>query len=131
MIARTATQTAASAPETGIRVGDERVLRLTPRAGAKVAALLAQQGRPQGVLRVSVIGGGCSGLQYQVELQDGPANRDIVVETAGVRVVVDPKSAIYVAGSEVDYVEALQNSGFKIRNPNAASTCSCGESFSV
>jgi iron-sulfur cluster assembly protein len=96
-----------------------------------VAALLAQQGRPQGVLRVSVIGGGCSGLQYQVELQDGPANRDIVVETAGVRVVVDPKSAIYVAGSEVDYVEALQNSGFKIRNPNAASTCSCGESFSV
>ncbi|MCX8092330.1 MAG: iron-sulfur cluster assembly accessory protein [Verrucomicrobiae bacterium] len=131
MIARTVSQTAASAPASGVRVGDERVLRLTPRAGAKVAALLAQQGRPHGVLRVSVIGGGCSGLQYQVELEDGPKDRDILVETAGVRVVVDSKSAIYVSGSEVDYIEALQNSGFKIRNPNAASTCSCGESFSV
>jgi iron-sulfur cluster assembly protein len=131
MIARHIAQTAASLPESGVRVGDERVLRLTPRAGAKVAALLAQKGWPNGVLRVSVIGGGCSGLQYQVELQDAPANRDILVETAGVRVVVDPKSAIYVSGSEVDYVEALQNSGFKIRNPNASSTCSCGESFSV
>jgi iron-sulfur cluster assembly accessory protein len=131
MIARHIAQTAAPPPESGVRVGDERVLRLTPRAGAKVAALLAQKGWPSGVLRVSVIGGGCSGLQYQVELQEAPANRDILVETAGVRVVVDPKSAIYVSGSEVDYVEALQNSGFKIRNPNASSTCSCGESFSV
>ncbi len=131
MIARITPKTDVPAPEPQVRLGDERVLRLTPRAGAKVAALLAQQGRPAGVLRVSVIGGGCSGLQYQVELQDGPSARDILVETAGVRVVVDPKSALYVAGSEVDYVEALQNSGFKIRNPNAASTCSCGESFSV
>lgn len=131
MIARTAPQTDAAPPDTGVRIADERLLRLTPRAAAKVAALLAQQGRPGGVLRVSVVGGGCSGLQYVVELQDAPANRDFLVETSGVRVVVDPKSAIYVTGSEVDYVEALQNSGFKIRNPNAASTCSCGESFSV
>src|SRR5436190_863890 len=84
----------------------------------------------QGVLRVAVVGGGCSGLQYKMDLQDGPANRDILVETAGVRVVVDPKSALYVTGSELDYIEALDG-GFKVKNPNAATSCSCGESFSA
>ena len=81
-------------------------------------------------LRVAVVGGGCSGLQYKMDLQDGPANRDILVETAGVRVVVDPKSALYVTGSELDYLEALDG-GFKVKNPNAATSCSCGESFSA
>ena len=113
------------------RVGDERLIRLTPSAANKVGALLAKQGRPNGVLRVAVVGGGCSGLQYKMDLQDGPANRDILVETTGVRVVVDPKSALYVTGSELDYIEALQDGGFKVKNPNAATTCSCGESFSA
>jgi iron-sulfur cluster assembly protein len=112
------------------RVGDERLIKLTPGAAAKVGALLAKQGRPAGVLRVAVLGGGCSGLQYKMDLQDGPANRDILVETAGVRVVVDPKSALYVTGSELDYLDALEG-GFKVKNPNAATTCSCGESFSA
>ena len=84
-----------------------------------------------GVLRVSVVGGGCSGLQYKMDLQDAPANRDFLVESAGVRVVVDPKSALYVTGSELDYIEALNDGGFKVKNPNAATTCSCGESFSA
>jgi len=113
------------------RVGDERLVKLTFNAAKKVTALLARQARPNGVLRVAVVGGGCSGLQYKMDLQDGPANRDILVETSGVKVVVDPKSALYVTGSELDYVDALQDGGFKVKNPNAATSCSCGESFSA
>jgi iron-sulfur cluster assembly protein len=112
------------------RIGDERLIRLTGTAGTKVSSLLGKQGRPGGVLRVAVVGGGCSGLQYKMDLQDAPANRDILVETAGVRVVVDPKSALYVTGSELDFIDALDG-GFKVKNPNAATSCSCGESFSA
>src|SRR6266705_617069 len=112
------------------RTGDERLVKLTFSAAKKVASLLTKQGRPNGVLRVAVVGGGCSGLQYKMDLQDAPANRDILVETAGVRVVVDPKSALYVTGSELDYLDTLDG-GFKVKNPNAATSCSCGESFSA
>jgi iron-sulfur cluster assembly accessory protein len=112
------------------RTGDERLIKLTSSAAHKVTTLLGRQGRPNGVLRVAVVGGGCSGLQYKMDLQDAPANRDILVETSGVRVVVDPKSALYVTGSELDYLEALDG-GFKVKNPNAATSCSCGESFSA
>jgi iron-sulfur cluster assembly accessory protein len=128
MIAGPANQTP-TAPN--FRVGDERLIKLTATAAGKVSSLLARQGRAQGVLRVAVVGGGCSGLQYKMDLQDGPANRDILVESAGIRVVVDPKSALYVTGSELDYVDALQDGGFKVKNPNAATSCSCGESFSA
>jgi iron-sulfur cluster assembly protein len=114
-----------------VRTGDERLIKLTEAAAARVKALLARHGRTDGVLRVAVVGGGCSGLQYQMELQAGPANRDILVESAGIRVVVDPKSALYVTGCELDYVEALQGGGFKFKNPNATASCSCGESFSA
>ena len=113
------------------RVGDERLVKVTASAAKKVSSLLTRQGRPQGVLRVAVVGGGCSGLQYKMDLQDAPANRDILVESSGIRVVVDPKSALYVTGSELDYIDALQDGGFKVKNPNAATTCSCGESFSA
>jgi iron-sulfur cluster assembly accessory protein len=113
------------------RVGDERLVKVTASAAKKVSSLLTKQGRPQGVLRVAVVGGGCSGLQYKMDLQDAPANRDIMVESGGIRVVVDPKSALYVTGSELDYVDALQDGGFKVKNPNAATSCSCGESFSA
>ena len=118
------------APAPGFRTGDERLIKLTNSAAGKVTSLLAKQGRPGGVLRVTVVGGGCSGLQYKMDLQDGPANRDILVETGGVRVVVDPKSALYVTGSELDFIDALDG-GFKVKNPNAATSCSCGESFSA
>lgn len=113
------------------RTGDERLVKLTSSAADKVTALLQRQGRPDGVLRVAVMGGGCSGLQYKMDLQDSPANRDILVESQGVRVVVDPKSALYVTGSELDYQSGLEESGFKVNNPNAATSCSCGESFSA
>src|SRR5438045_9184014 len=104
MIANIATKPALSP---AFRAGDERLIKLTASAAKKVGSLLTKQGRPQGVLRVAVIGGGCSGLQYKMDLQDAPANRDILVETAGVRVVVDPKSALYVTGSELDFIETL------------------------
>src|SRR5213596_1072861 len=128
MIATAASNKPTAAP--AFRTGDERLVKLTPNAAKKVASLLTRQGRPNGVLRVAVLGGGCSGLQYKMDLQDGPANRDFLVETAGVRVVVDPKSALYVTGSELDYLDTLQG-GFKVKNPNAATSCSCGESFSA
>ena len=121
----------ATIPTPGFRVGDERLIKVSSNAALKVGSLLAKQGRPAGVLRVAVIGGGCSGLQYKMDLQDAPANRDILVESSGIRVVVDPKSALYVTGSELDYTDALQGGGFKVTNPNAATTCSCGESFSA
>jgi iron-sulfur cluster assembly accessory protein len=127
VIANLATKPA-SAPN--FRTGDERLIKLTENAAQKVSSLLTKQGRPNGVLRVAVVGGGCSGLQYKMDLQDNPANRDILVESAGVRVVVDPKSALYVTGSELDYLSALDG-GFKVKNPNAATSCSCGESFSA
>ena len=120
-----------SSAEVNYRTGDERLVKLTASAAEKVGALLQRQGRAEGVLRVAVMGGGCSGLQYKMDLQDAPANRDILVESQGVRVVVDPKSALYVTGSELDYSSGLEESGFKVNNPNAATTCSCGESFSA
>lgn len=125
-------QTAATSQTAqAVRVGDERLIKVTPNAARKVSALLEKQGRPGGVLRVAVVGGGCSGLQYEMDLQDQPAGRDILVESNGIKVVVDPKSALYVAGSELDFVDALLEGGFKIQNPNAASSCSCGKSFSA
>ena len=120
----------AQTAQPNFRVSDERLIKVTPSAARRVSTLLQKQGRPNGVLRVSVVGGGCSGLQYKMDLQDNPANRDFLVETGGIRVVVDPKSALYVTGSELDYVDALQG-GFKVANPNAATSCSCGESFSA
>src|SRR5947209_5230188 len=127
MIAATTNKTGAIP---GFRVGDERLIKVSPSAAQKVSSLLTKQGRAQGVLRVAVVGGGCSGLQYKMDLQDGPANRDILVESGGIRVVVDPKSALYVTGSELDYLDTLDG-GFKVKNPNAATSCSCGESFSA
>jgi iron-sulfur cluster assembly protein len=126
--AKPATASTAAPATPNVRVGDERLIKVTESAARKVGALLSKQGRPQGVLRVA---GGCSGLQYKMDLQDQPANRDILVESGGIKVVVDPKSALYVTGSELDFVDALQDGGFKVKNPNAASSCSCGESFSA
>lgn len=112
-------------------MGNERLVKVSDKAGSKLTSLLTKQGRATGALRVAVIGGGCSGLQYRMDLVDGPANRDIMVESAGVRVVVDPKSALFVSGSLLDYSDDLQKGGFKVTNPNAVAHCSCGESFSA
>lgn len=113
------------------KIGNERLVKVTENASRKLLSLLHKQGRPSGALRVAVIGGGCSGLQYKMDLVDGPANRDIMVESSNVRVVVDPKSALFVSGSLLDYSEDLQKGGFKVTNPNAVAHCSCGESFAA
>ncbi len=120
-----------AAPAVQYRIGNEKLICITDAAGEKLRGLLGRQGRPQGALRVAVIGGGCSGLQYKMDLVDGPAHRDIMVESSAVRVVVDPKSALFVSGSELDYSDDLQKGGFKVTNPNAVAHCSCGESFSA
>ncbi len=123
--------TTAPTGEIKVKIGNERLVKVTDPASEKLRSLLARQGRPQGALRVAVIGGGCSGLQYKMDLVDGPANRDIMVESAQVRVVIDPKSALFVSGSLLDYSDDLQKGGFKVTNPNAVAHCSCGESFSA
>jgi len=113
------------------KIGNERLIKVTENASRKLISLLEKQGRATGALRVAVIGGGCSGLQYKMDLVDGPANRDIMVQSSDVRVVVDPKSALFVSGSLLDYSDDLQKGGFKVTNPNAVAHCSCGESFAA
>ena len=118
-------------PANGIKIGNEKLIKVTENAARRLSSLLEKQGRPQGALRLAVIGGGCSGLQYVMDLVDGPMERDILVPTQNVRLVVDPKSALFVSGSVLDYSEDLQKGGFKVTNPNAVAHCSCGESFAV
>jgi iron-sulfur cluster assembly accessory protein len=113
------------------KIGNERLIKVMDKASRKLRSLLEQQGRQNGALRLAVIGGGCSGLQYKMDLVDGPADRDILVESAGVRVVVDPKSALFVSGSVLDYSDDLQKGGFQVTNPNAVAHCSCGQSFTA
>ncbi len=122
-------ETAPSAP--AIKRGNDRFLRLSDAAVRRLAGLLEKQGRTDAALRVAVVGGGCSGLQYKMDIVDGPRHRDILVENAGVRVVVDPKSALFVSGSVLEYSDDLQKGGFKVTNPNAVAHCSCGESFAA
>lgn len=119
-------------PPLNVKIGNEKLIKVLPGAASKLTSLLTRQGRAgHGALRIAVVGGGCSGLQYKMDLVDGPANRDIMVTSSEVRVVIDPKSALFVTGSELDYSDDLQQGGFKVKNPNAVVTCSCGESFSA
>jgi len=113
------------------KIGNEKLCRVTDAASKRLTSLLTKQGRANGALRVAVIGGGCSGLQYKMDLVDGPLPRDILVPSKGVNIVIDPKSALFVSGSELDYSDDLQKGGFKVTNPNAVAHCSCGESFSA
>jgi len=113
------------------KIGNEKLVKLTEKAAERLSGLLERQKRPDGALRVAVVGGGCSGLQYKMDLVDGPANRDILVKSLEVNVVVDPKSALFVSGSVVDFSDDLQKGGFKVTNPNAEAHCSCGESFAA
>ncbi len=106
------------------------VLKLTEMAAGKVKQLMDRDGRAEVFgLRVKVVGGGCSGLQYQLMFDDQRTEWDQEYKQDGVTVIVDTKSAVYLVGSTVDYVDDLNGSGFKIENPNASSTCGCGQSF--
>ena len=120
---------AAPLPE-GVREGNENLVRLTAPAGAKVATLIAREKQGE-FLRVAISGGGCNGLSYKMKFVPAPKRGDILVRTAGIPVVVDSKSALYLKGTHIDYSNALVAGGFKFTNPNAKASCSCGESFSV
>jgi iron-sulfur cluster assembly accessory protein len=108
----------------------ESIVSLTPAAAAKVRDLLAGE-EDVSVLRVAIEGGGCSGFQYGLGFDRGAQEGDHEFECEGVKVVVDPFSAPYLRGAQVDYLETIQESGFKIDNPNAVSSCGCGHSFQV
>jgi iron-sulfur cluster assembly accessory protein len=108
------------------------LVSLTPGAASKVKGLMAEE--PDGdtlVLRVAIQGGGCSGFQYGLGFDSGSAEGDIELEFEGVRVVVDPFSAPYLRGATIDFLNTIEESGFKIDNPNAAASCGCGHSFTV
>ena len=104
---------------------------LSASAARRIAALIGQEGRPGVRLRVSVSGGGCSGFQYGFALDDKSEPDDVLVERDGAAMVVDGMSLMYLLGSELDYVEDLTGSYFRMNNPNASSQCGCGTSFSI
>lgn len=107
-------------------------LSVTDRAARKIRALAERERRPEPVLRVRVVAGGCSGFSYELSFADEPAETDHVVEAAdGVRVLVDPKSAPILEGSTLDFDDALLGGGLKMLNPRAVHECACGESFSL
>jgi iron-sulfur cluster assembly protein len=112
------------------REGGEGLVRLTDAAGAKVRALVAREGQGE-YLRIAITGGGCNGLSYKLGFAPQPRRGDILVRTAGVPVLVDARTALYLKGTQVDYSSQLIAGGFKFTNPNAKASCSCGESFSV
>ncbi len=124
-----ATATVTALPE-GVREGNENLVRLTPAAGTKAAALMAREGQGN-YLRIAISGGGCNGLSYKLKFAPEPRRGDLLVRTGGVTVLVDSKSALYLKGTHLDYSDAMVAGGFKFSNPNAKASCSCGESFSV
>ncbi len=105
------------------------MINLTDRAAAEIKGLLEKQGKDDALLRVFVAGGGCSGFQYGMSLEDAAMEGDNQMEINGVQVIVDPNSAMYLSGAEIDYVDTMMGGGFKIENPNAKSSCGCGHSF--
>ncbi len=114
----------------GVREGNENLVRLTPDAGLKVAALVARE-QAGAYLRIAIAGGGCNGLSYKLRFTPELRRGDILVRSAGVPVAVDPKTALYLKGTVLDYSSKMVAGGFKFSNPNAKASCSCGESFSV
>jgi iron-sulfur cluster assembly protein/iron-sulfur cluster insertion protein len=106
------------------------VITLTDNAATKVADLIAAEGTPDLALRVAVRPGGCSGFSYEMFFDSDVAADDITVDFNGVKVVVDPSSALLLEGASLDYKDGLQDAGFAINNPNAQRTCGCGQSFS-
>ena len=110
---------------------ETETLKFTDAAARKVGDLIRGEGNPNLKLRVFVQGGGCSGMQYGFEFDEQEQDGDTCVENLGVKLLIDPISARYLRGAEVDFVDNVTGGGFTIKNPNAKSTCGCGSSFSV
>jgi iron-sulfur cluster assembly protein len=115
----------------GVEDADKTSVRLTPKAIEMAKKALQKRNTPGAALRLGVRGGGCSGVSYGIEFSDKIRERDHVYDFDGLRVVVDPKSLLYLRGSVLDYEVQLMQHGFKFQNPNEKSSCGCGESFSV
>ena len=107
------------------------MINVSPAAASKITELLAEEQKAGSGLRVFVQGGGCSGFQYGLMIEEARADADQVFESNGVRLYVDPISIRYLSGAEVDFVDTVTGGGFTIKNPNATSTCGCGSSFST
>jgi len=117
--------------EQELRAPEGIVVFLTDVAVEKVKEVLTREGLKDGGLRVAVVGGGCSGFQYNLSLDGSAREDDIVIEQEGVRLLLDPISQQYVYGTVIDYVSSLHGAGFKFINPQATRTCGCGSSFSA
>lgn len=109
---------------------DEKPIDLTPSAIEAIKTAIKEEGQPGDGLRVSVVGGGCSGYQYNLDFEKEARMGDLSLDFGGVTVFVDPVSAGYLKGTVVDFISGLQGTGFKFNNPNAKRTCGCGSSFS-
>jgi iron-sulfur cluster assembly protein len=107
------------------------MITITPAAVDQLKSFLVEQGTPDHALRVFVAPGGCSGLQYGMTIEEAAEEDDEVIEQAGVRLMVDTFSSMYLQGAEVDFVSSLMGGGFTVRNPNAVANCSCGHSFNA
>ena len=107
------------------------MITMTESAVAQIKKFRAESGMPDGGLRVSIVGGGCSGLSYKLDFAKAPEPTDKIFEQDGVKVFVDPKSFIFIKGLELDYSGGLNGTGFTFKNPNASKSCGCGTSFSV
>lgn len=105
------------------------MITIAPEAAEKARQILAKMGKPN--IRIRILSGGCAGLEYKIEPTDTPTSDDLAFAGGGFQILVDRRSIIYVAGSHLTYFSSLMHSGFKLENPNATGSCSCGESFSV
>ena len=123
------TTTTATLPE-GVREGNEKLIAVTYHAGEKLQSLISRE-KEGSYLRVKITGGGCNGLSYKMKFVEATKRGDILVQSSGVEVLVDTKSALYLRGTQLDFSDKMIGGGFKFSNPNAKSSCSCGESFSV
>jgi iron-sulfur cluster assembly protein len=121
--------TISALPE-GVREGNEKLVLVTEPAVVKLNALVAREQQGE-YLRIKITGGGCNGLSYKIKFVQQPKRGDIVVRSSGAQVLVDTKSALYLRGTHLDFSDKMVGGGFKFSNPNAKSSCSCGESFSI
>ena len=114
----------------GVREGNEKLIAVTHNAGKRLRDLIAKE--PKNVyIRVKITGGGCNGLSYKMKFVENAKRGDILVRSSGVPILVDTKSALYLRGTQLDFSDKMIGGGFKFSNPNAKSSCSCGESFSI
>ncbi|MFL2847950.1 MAG: HesB/IscA family protein [Coraliomargaritaceae bacterium] len=113
-----------------VRIGNENLIRITSDANEKLVDLIKRE-QSGGMLRIKIVGGGCNGLSYKMKFTDDTKQGDIFVQALDSQLLIDPKTALYIKGTLLDYSHNLVGGGFQFNNPNAKASCSCGESFSL